>query len=126
MRDLLDQPNEFALPVTQRGVMRLTPRLRETYLTPECGDGSCLSQACGPHVRIWIWSDRHNVRLTLDLDGFDARRPYEQSVYRWGVSIRRYLADDATASVQTVEADGKTKVEATAETFEEPEVMPDV
>lgn len=109
----------YTLPVTSKGVMRLSPRLRETYLTPETNGGTCMTQACGTEVKVWLWSDRHNIRLTLQRDGFEARRPYEQSVHRWGVSVNRYTTDDADGRPGLQFADeAGSEVEVVVDTFE--------
>lgn len=114
------------LPLTSRAVARLPPRLRETYLTPEVKNGSCITQAVGREVRVWIWSDRENIRLSIPLNGFEVRRPYEQSIHRWGINLSRYTADDpGETTLSVVVEDGQAHVEAAIETFET-EVMPDV
>lgn len=81
---------EYDLPVTQRGVMRLTTRLRERYLLPEQADGDCVAQAVGSHLNVWIPSDRDTIRLEIDLEGWNATRPYTQSIHRWGITISRF------------------------------------
>jgi len=121
-------PETFDLPVTSNGVLRLSPRLRETYLTPEAGEDSCVTQAAGRTVHVWFWSDRDNIRLDLQTDGFDARRPYRQSVHRWGVNINRYLdTDDASdGTTVVVDRDGeKPTTEAEVTLFEGHEVKVD-
>lgn len=91
VQTLIDRPREVTLPLTRQGLVRLPRRLRETYLTPAVADGTCLAQAAGGVVRVWIGSAREDIRLDLPVDGFHARRPYEQSIHRWGVNVSRYL-----------------------------------
>lgn len=125
---LAEPSTEYELPLTKKGVMRLTPRLRERYLTPDVdGSDQVITQAVGNEVRVWIWSDRQNIRLELQRDAFECRRPYRQSVHRWGISINRYLSDDATdgPSVVVSEDGEKPTVEAQVQPFEA-EVIPDV
>jgi hypothetical protein len=105
--------------------MRLKPRLRETYLSARAGEGQCITQACGTEVRVWLWSERDNISLNLQTDGFMLTRPYEQSIHRWGVSISRYIADTDDATGVVVNRDGeKPTVEVAVERFEG--VKPDV
>lgn len=125
---LAEPSTTYDLPLTKKGVMRLTPRLRERYLTPDVdGSDQVITQATGNEVRIWIWSDRENIRLEVQRDGFEVRRPYRQSIHRWGVSINRYLSDDTDDGPSVVvDDDGeKPTVEAQVQTFDA-EVIPDV
>lgn len=79
---------EFVLPITSSGVVRLSPRLRERYLTPDVE--TAVVQATGYHLTIWLWSDRSNIAVRLPLDGFRAERPYKRSVNSWGVNVNRW------------------------------------
>jgi len=125
---MLSEPSAYQLPFAPSDAeVRLTPRLRETYLTAEAGEDRCVTQASGRVVHIWVWSKRENLRVDLPLDGFDVCRPYQQSIHRWGINVNRYVADDAGDGPSIiVSRDGeKPTVEATVETFDA-EVMPDV
>lgn len=123
------EPSDFELSFAPSDrVVRLTPRLRETYLTPEVKSGTCITQAAGRELFVWVFSERSNIRVALPLDSFGVRRPYEQSIHRWGININRYLndADDTDGPSVVVDYDGeKPTVEATVQTFDA-EVGPDV
>ena len=122
--------DEFALPITEKGVVRLTPRLRETYHEDTVEES--VVQAVGYSVRIWIWSDRENVCIELPLDGYRVERPYQRPIYRWGVNLGRYQTpgksnDDGentqwnnrgALEVGYGSESGKEMVEATVTTFE--------
>ena len=123
----------YALPITNEGVVRLVPRLRERYLTQQVSDA--IVQATGHVLRIWIWSDRSNVCVKLPFDGFRAERPYVRSINSWGVNVNRWTTpgkqsgttgwnNDAELDVGYGGDSGKPMVEATVETFEG--VKPDV
>lgn len=117
---------EVRLSVTQRGVIRLPVWLRETYLSPDVEGGTCITQACGSRVFIWLWSDRENIRLEVPVDGFRVQRPYEQSIHRWGINLSRYLDDADHDSIRVRKPrDEKPMVEAAVDTFTA-EAMPDV
>jgi hypothetical protein len=108
-------PDAYELSVTDGGIVRLSPRLREYHLTPETEGRSCVVQASGRSIRVWVWSEREDIRLNVQTDSFVVDRPYERSLHRWGINLSRYQphlgVEDGT-------------VEATVETFEGE--MPDV
>lgn len=110
---------EFNLPVTNAGIVRLMPRLRERYLTPDVE--SAVVQAAGPSLNIWVWSERENVHIALPFDGFRTERPYRRSINSWGINVNRWLESNSEASldVHYGSESGKEKVEATVSTFEE-------
>lgn len=128
-RDLRD-PQHYELPLTKQGRLRLSDRLREFYLTPDEANGTCLTQAVGHAVYVWVWSDRRNVRVTLPVDGWLATRPYDQSIHRWSVSVNRYLAegpDEAGVPIAGVTRDGRRLVDAEVQAVDaaRPEVLTD-
>lgn len=81
-------PATLALPLSKSGVVRLTPRLRERYLTPDVE--SAIVQATGHSLNVWIWSDNQNIRIELPLDGWRAERLYTRSIIDWGVNVNRW------------------------------------
>lgn len=95
--------------------LRLTPRLRERYLTPQTCDGRALCQATGDRLAVWVWTDREDIRLWVPLNGFVAERPFTRSIHRWGINVNRWedclsldRSDDrptVTAHVETVNVD---------------------
>ena len=76
------------LSVTRKGHVRITPRLRETYLTPDVD--SCIVDASGNFVRIWIWSENRNLCISLPLDAPRFSRGFRRSIHRWGVNVNRW------------------------------------
>lgn len=108
---LAEGPDETECAVTAGGVLRIPPRIREYYLTPDAADDGCLMQAAGTRLHIWVWSDRHNVRLDVEMAGFRAERPFERTIHRWGVNVSRY-DDDPGIPVD------EGSVPAAVETFE--------
>jgi hypothetical protein len=80
--------DEFSLPITSEGVVRLVPRLRERYLTEHVETAAV--QAVGYHLKLTVWSDRENVDVRLPLDGYRAERPYTRSITSWGVNVNRW------------------------------------
>lgn len=53
-------------------------------------------QAAGEALHIWVWSDRHDVRLRLPMTRFVVGRPYTRSLHRWGVNVNKWSDDLAT------------------------------
>lgn len=82
------------LPVTQKGHVRITPRLRETYLTPDVD--SCIVDASGYFVRIWIWSENRNLCVSLPLDAPRFNRGFKRSIHRWGINVNRWRTPGKT------------------------------
>lgn len=127
---------EYSLPITTEGVVRLTPRLRERYLTEQADRWPAIVHASGQHLRIWIWSDRENICVSLPFDGFRVERAYTRSLHRWGVNVNRWTSPGKqndqgvgwwnNASIETHYGGSSNKpmVEATVHTFEG--VRPDV
>lgn len=120
---------QFALPITSEGVIRLVPRLRERYLTPDVEEA--VVQASGYALRIWIWSDRSNIEIRLLFDGFRSERPYTRSVNSWGVNVNRWRTrgkdldgehagwhNDASLEIAYGGSSNKPMIEAEVRTFE--------
>lgn len=129
MGQTMEADEEYALPVTDRGVMRIVPRLRERYLSPEVEDA--VVQAAGTHLRVWLWSERQHVALLVPFDGLRWERPYERSVTRWGVNVNRWLTpgnqndragwwSDATLDTGAL-SDGRRGVRVRVQTHTEPD-----
>lgn len=123
----------YPLPLTEGGIVRLAPRLRERYLTADVREA--VVQASGHTLRIWVWSPRSNVRIDLPLDGYRAERPYTRSINSWGVNVNRWTEpgnqsgrtgwhNDASLDIAFGGESNKPMVEASVETFEG--VKPDV
>lgn len=81
---------DFLLPITERGVIRLVPRLRETYLDPDVEGSTVVIQAVGYEVNVLAWSSNENIVIHLPVDGFRVSKPYTRTVRRWGVDVGRY------------------------------------
>lgn len=94
MMSLAEGSETYALPLTEEGVVRLTPRLRERYLTRDVDHA--VVHASGYHLRIWIWSDNQNIMIALPLDRFRTERVYERSIHRWGVNVNRWTSPGKT------------------------------
>lgn len=120
---------EFALPITSDGVVRLVPRLRERYLTEHVEDA--VVQASGYYLKIWIWSDRANVLIRLPFDGFRAERVYTRSVNSWGVNVNKWVEpgkhadgsgvgwhNDASLDIAYGGSSNKPMISAKVSTFE--------
>lgn len=88
-----DGAADYELQVTDRGILRLPPRLRERYLTPQTD--SALVQAVGHELRVWLWSGRSNVVVELPLDGYRVAAPYERTLRSWGIDVNRWLTPGA-------------------------------
>lgn len=82
---------EYALPISEDGILRIAPRLRERHLTEHVDTADV--QASGYHVRVWIWSDRDNICIGVPLDGYRVERHYKRSIHRWGVNLSRFLEE---------------------------------
>lgn len=126
----VERPDDYDLPVTQQGRVRFTTRLRERYLTPHEANSECLTQAIGHGVFLWVWSERENLRVFFPIEGWQATRPYQQSIHRWSVSINRYLAEGSDTGIPVADhtSDGRRLVAArvTTTTDAKPEVLADV
>lgn len=134
--NLAEGSDEFTLPVTDDGIVRIVPRLRERYLTPDVG--IAVVQAAGTHLQIWLWSDRENIVVGLPLEGFRWERPYTRSLHKWGINVARWLTpgkhDDSEETLMWHNhgaldvgyggETGKPMIEATVATFDGG--MPDV
>lgn len=80
----------YELPVaTGGGEVRLAPRLRERYLTPQVE--TALVQASGTDLHIWLWSENCNICIALPLVEFRAEQPFTRSIHRWGINVNRWL-----------------------------------
>lgn len=84
---------DFALSVTAKGVLRISPRLRETYLAPSTDGSDALIQSAGYRVHVWLWSDREDIRIDLPREAFLAGDGYDRRVREWGVNVNRYIGD---------------------------------
>lgn len=105
----------YTLSVTDRGVLRLSPRLREYHLSQEVGDGECVVQPAGKRVFVWIWSERENIRLDLQTDEFVHDDARSRSIHRWGINLSRYIDSLAVE-------DGELETEVVRFTGEMPDV----
>jgi len=133
---MLEGPDEYTLPITEEGVVRIVPRIREMYLTRQIDDA--VVQAVGRELQIKIWSSRTNIIISLPFDGYRAERPFKRSVNSWGVNVNRWLTpgkhsndesadspfEDSSLKVGYGSDSRKRTVEATVETFRA--VKPDV
>lgn len=120
---------DYALPITEQGVIRIVPRIRERYLTQAVDEA--FVQAVGHHLQITIWSDRSNIRIKVPFDGFRAERVYTRSINSWGINVNKWTEvgkhadgsgvgwhNDARLEVHYGSESGKEMVSATVETFE--------
>ena len=121
--------DEFALPITEGGVLRLVARLRERYLTPDVEEA--VVQASGYYLKIWIWSDRANLRIRLPFDGYRAERTYTRSINSWGINLNKWTSpgkhpdgngvgwwNDAALDVAYGGSSNKPMIQAEIETFD--------
>lgn len=127
---------EYVLPFAgSDGLVRISPRIRERYLTLDVE--TAIVQATGYTLDVRIWSDRANVLIQLPLDGYRAERPYERSIHQWGVNVNRWTApgksggseahgwhNDAALVIGMGGDSAKPMIRATVKTFEgdEPDV----
>lgn len=127
--------DDYVIPVTDKGVIRIPPRLRERYLDPTVDQA--IVQASGTHLRVWMWSERTNVCIEIPFDGYRAERPYIRAVNSWGVNVRKWLTpgkgvngesedwfDAAALDVGYGGESAREMVPASVQTFDG--VMPDV
>jgi len=106
--------DDWELPITDGGVVRLSLPLRETYLSPEVDGGECVVQSTGRVVSAWFDTGDGVVRVSLVRDTFNCSRPYRQSVYRWGFNVSRWQdglvvsrdGDKPTVTATVTELDG--------------------
>ena len=126
--------DEYKLPITKSGVLRLNARFRERYLTTNVE--TAIVQAVGYELSVKIWSDRSNVDIRIPLDGYRAARPFQRSINSWGIYLDRWRSpgksgksnggwwNSAEIITEYDESDDKRVVEATVTTFDG--VVPDV
>lgn len=121
---------EYSLPITSDGVVRIAPRLRERYLTEDVD--FAVVQATGDYLTIRVWSGRKNVKVSIPFDGYRAERPYKRAINSWGINVNRWTTvgkgsrengktgwwNDATIEIGYGGNSGKPMVSATVETFE--------
>lgn len=86
--------DEYVLPITDQGVLRLKPRLLERYLDPDVDE--VVVQATGFMLQVLIWSDRSNVSLHIPLDDYRAESAFKRSLHRNGVNLNRWLTPGKT------------------------------
>lgn len=96
----------FELPISETdGEVRLIPRVRERYLSPEAD--TALVQPTGPNLTIWVFGKHRSARFDLPLTEFVAGKPFTRSLHRWGVNVNRWMdviETDPSGDTETVHA----------------------
>lgn len=107
---------DTTLNVSDSGVLRIPPRLRERYLTEHVD--SCMVQPSGMELRIWIWSDRKDLLLEIPLEEVHVGDAYERSISRWGINVNRWMEGQPRMQIGFGGKSGCLMVEATVTPFE--------
>lgn len=100
----IPREREFALPLTQSGTVRLSCRLRETYLSPDVEE--VVVQGRGDYLSMTASGARGVWDIRFPLVGYRASRPYRRAVVRWGVDLSRWLDPQASDSEITSDPPG--------------------